>query len=542
MSLHPASCASAPPVPAAPVRRVLIAGGGTAGWMTAAALSKTLGPLLDVVLLESDEIGTVGVGEATIPSLQTFHSLLGLEERDFMAATQATFKLGIQFEGWRAAGQHYFHGFGLTGKDHWTAGFQHFWLKGRLHPECEAGDYALYSLEAQAARHSRFAHLPDDGLHYAYHLDATLYARFLRQFSEARGVKRLQGKIVSVQTDAELHTVRSLRLDSGAELTADLYIDCTGFASLLLGQALQVGYEDWSHWLFNDSAVAVQTASVAEPVPYTRSIAHPWGWQWRIPLQHRVGNGLVYSSRYATDEQARQALLGNLEGQPLTQPRVLRFRPGQRHQAWRGNCVAVGLSAGFLEPLESTSIYLIQRAIIRLLQMFPGAGIAAADVVEFNQQMRADIEHVRDFIVLHYHVTSRQDGAAASAHTPGDVGAPADGAGYWQACRDLDVPASLKHRIELFRETARVFRGAGELFSENSWVQVMLGQGLLPRQHHTVAQMMGSAELSRFLRDLRAQVNQTVMQLPAHAAYVQRYLGSRGGEQGHTGPVPREIR
>jgi len=487
------------------VRRVVIAGGGTAGWMAAAALAKTLGPLLDIALIESDEIGTVGVGEATIPSLQTFHSLLGIDERAFMAATQATFKLGIRFENWRDVGQHYFHGFGLTGKDHWTAGFQHFWLKARQ--QQRAADYGAYSLEAQAAQHSRFAHLPDDGLHYAYHLDATLYARFLRRFSEALGVRRIEGKIVKVHADPATQRISALQLDAGARIEGDLFIDCTGFRALLIGETLQVGYDDWSHWLFNDSAVAVQTESVGDALPYTRSIAHPWGWQWRIPLQHRVGNGLVYSSRFVGDEEARLALLAHVEGAPLMQPRVIRFRTGQRQQAWCGNCVAVGLAGGFLEPLESTSIYLIQRAIIRLLQLFPEAGIEPSDVAEFNQQMRADFEHVRDFIVLHYHVTDRQD------------------APYWQACRSMAIPAGLQHRIELFRQTGRVFRTAGELFSENSWVQVMLGQGLTPVQHHAVAHLMEDAELGRFLDGIRAAVDHTVAQMPTHQAYVSRYTG-----------------
>lgn len=491
-----------------PVRRIVIAGGGTAGWMVAAGLSRTLGKLLDIKLIESDEIGTVGVGEATIPSLLTFHSLLGIDERDFMAATQATFKLGIRFENWRSVDERYFHAFGLTGKDHWTAGFQHFWMKGRQRQL--AADYGAYCLEVQAALKGRFAHLPDGGMHYAYHLDATLYARFLRQFSEGFGVQRIEGKIVQVRTDALGEEIRSLRLDSGCEIEGDLFIDCTGFRGLLIGDALKVDYEDWSHWLFNDSAVAVQTASVDEAVPYTRSMAHGWGWQWRIPLQHRVGNGLVYGSRHIDDEQARQTLLAHVQGQVLTQPRVIRFRPGQRRQTWRGNCVSVGLASGFLEPLESTSIYLIQRGVIRLMQLFPAAGICDTDVAEFNQQTRADIEHIRDFIILHYHVTDRQD-------TP-----------YWHACRQMAIPASLRHRIDLFRETGRVFRVAGELFAENSWIQVMLGQGIVPEQHHQVADLMGDAELARFLEGIRSSVDHAVMQLPAHQAYVQGYCGAPG--------------
>ena len=490
----------------APVRRVVIAGGGTAGWMVAAGLSKTLGSLLNIQLIESDEIGTVGVGEATIPSLQTFHRLLGIDERAFMAATQATFKLGIRFEGWRNLGEDYFHGFGLTGKDHWTAGFQHFWLKGRQRQL--AADYGAYALEVQAAQLGRFAHLPDDGLNYAYHLDATRYAQYLRSFSVALGVQRIEGKIVDVQTDVSAQHIRGLRLDSGAWIEGDLFIDCTGFRGLLIGEALKVAYDDWSHQLFNDSAVAVQTASTSGALPFTRSIAHAWGWQWRIPLQHRVGNGLVYSSRFVSDDLARQTLLDHLDGEPLTPPRVLRFRPGQRQQAWRGNCVAIGLASGFLEPLESTSIYLIQRAVIRLLQLFPGEGVAQTDVHEFNQQTRADIEHIRDFIVLHYRVTNRRDSP------------------YWQACSSMAIPASLQHRMDLFADTGRVFRAPGELFSENSWVQVMLGQGLAPRQHHAVAHLMGDTELARFLADIRAQVDQTVAQMPLHQTYVERYLAA----------------
>ena len=510
MSPHPSAADATPSAapPQRPVRRVVIAGGGTAGWMTAAALSKTMGRLLDIRLIESDEIGTVGVGEATIPSLQTFHRLIGVDERSFMAATQATFKLGIRFEGWRQVGADYFHGFGLTGKDHWTAGFQHFWLKGRQRQL--AADYGTYSLEAQAARLGRFAHLPDDALHYAYHLDATRYAGFLRQLSEGWGVQRIEGRITQVQRDRAGGDIQSLRLDSGAEIEGDLFIDCTGFHALLIGQTLGVGYEDWSHWLFNDSALAVQTQAVGDALPYTRSMAHASGWQWRIPLQHRVGNGLVYSSKFMDEEQARHTLLSHLQGQTLTPPRAIRFRPGQREQAWRANCVAIGLAGGFLEPLESTSIYLIQRAIIRLLQMFPAGGIAPTDIAEFNRQMRADFEHVRDFIILHYKVTERRDSP------------------YWQACAALSVPPALQHRIALFEQTGRIFRVDGELFSENSWAQVMLGQGLVPSHHHPVAELMGDAELGQFLAGLQASAKQTAAKLPPHHDYLRRYCGNGG--------------
>jgi len=500
-----------------PVRRIVIAGGGTAGWMTAAALSKTLGRGLEITLIESDEIGTVGVGEATIPTLLTFHGLLGLNEQEFMAATQATFKLGIQFEHWRQTDEHYLHSFGLSGKDHWTAGFQHFWLKGAQRGL--AADYGDYCLEHLAAREGRFAHLPRAGMNYAFHLDAGRYARFLRGFSEPYGVRRLEGRIVDVRCDAPSGHIQALRLDSGVEIEGDLFIDCTGFRALLIGQTLGVGFEDWSEWLHCDSAVAVQTASVGDAVPYTRSIAHGAGWRWRIPLQHRVGNGIVYSSRHLDDAQATATLLDSVLGETLTTPRVIRFKPGQRLATWRGNCVAIGLSSGFLEPLESTSIHLIQRGITRLMQMFPAAGISPADVAEYNRQTRAEIEHIRDFIILHYHVTNRQD-------TP-----------FWRHCREMSIPATLQHRIALFRETARVFREPGELFAENSWIQVMLGQGIVPQQHHPVADLMGDAELSQFLGNIHQGIHKTVGQLPPHHVYVQTYCGAPDREAARAGAV-----
>ena len=486
-----------------PVRRIVIAGGGTAGWMVAAAISKTLGKLLDIKLIESDEIGTVGVGEATIPTLLMYNRLLEINEQEFMAATQATFKLGIGFENWRNVGENYVHSFGMTGKDHWTAGFQHFWLKGRERKI--ATDYGDYCLELRASLENKFAHLPRNGMNYAFHLDAGLYAKFLRRFAEGFGVKRIEGKIAEVKTDEKSGFIHSLKLDNGDVVEGDLFIDCTGFRGLLIGNALHVGYEDWSHYLFCDSAVALQTEAVGPAIPYTRSIARDAGWQWRIPLQHRVGNGMVYCSRYLADEQARQGLLANIEGKVLTEPRVIKFRPGQRRQTWKRNCVAIGLSSGFLEPLESTSIHLIQRCTLRLMQMFPGDGIRQSDIDEFNRQTNDEIEHIRDFIVLHYHVTNRQD-------TP-----------FWRACRSMDIPASLRHRIELFRETGRVFRVPNELFAENSWIQVMLGQGIEPQQHHPVADLMGDEELSGFLNGIKSQVDRTVAQLPSHQAYVEQY-------------------
>jgi tryptophan halogenase len=485
------------------IKKVVIAGGGTAGWMAAAAISKILGKVLDITLIESDAIGTVGVGEATIPPLVTFHRLLDISEQEFMAATQGTFKLGIAFENWRDVNEDYIHSFGETGHDHWTAGFQHFWLKDR-----ERGSdikYGEYCLELKAAQENKFAHLPKGGMNYAYHIDATLYAKFLRKFSEKFGVKRVEGKIVQVSQRPEDGYIQSLTLDSGKVIEGDLFIDCTGFIGLLIEQTLHTGYEDWSHWLPCDSAIAVQTESVIEAIPYTRSIAREFGWQWRIPLQHRVGNGMVYCSGYLNDDDAKQKLLENIVGERLTKPFQIKFRTGQRLRTWNKNCVALGLASGFLEPLESTSIHLIQRGVLRLLQMFPMMGIKQSDVDEYNRHGQFEIERIRDFIVLHYKVTNRNDSA------------------FWRHCQSMTIPDSLAQRIELFRETARVFKVPNELFGENSWIQVMLGQGMSPEQYHPVVDVMGEEELTRFMQGIKSNVDRTVAKLPKHQAYVEQY-------------------
>ena len=488
------------------IKKVVIAGGGTAGWMVAALLSETIGKVVDIRLIESDEIGTVGVGEATIPPLVRYHKLCKINENEFMAAVEATFKLGIAFENWRDVNEDYIHSFGNTGVDHWTAGFQHLWLSG--HQKGIATDYGDYCLELRAAEENKFAHLPKNGLNYAYHLDASLYAKFLRKLSEKNNTQRVEGKIVKVNTDPESGFITSLTLESGEDIEGDLFVDCTGFRGLLIEQTLHAGYEDWSHWLPCDSAVAVQTESTGPAIPYTRSIAREAGWQWRIPLQSRVGNGMVYCSRYISDEEAREQLLANVEGKLLTEPRVIKFRPGQRLKQWSKNCVAVGLASGFLEPLESTSIHLIQRNTIRMLRMFPHDRIVQADIDEFNRQARVDIETIRDFIILHYCVTNRKD-------TP-----------FWRYCRSMEIPDSLAHRIRLFRETGRVFRLEGELFAENSWIQVMLGQGIVPEQYHPVVDVMDDEELKSFLDQIKSNVDKTVSQLPTHDAYVRDYCKS----------------
>ncbi len=486
-----------------PIRRIVIAGGGTAGWMVAAGLSKSIGKQYEIRLVESEEIGTVGVGEATIPTLHFMHEILDIDEKEFMQATQATFKLGISFENWRNVNENYFHSFGKTGKSHWTAGFQHFWLEGRKRGL--ASDYGDYCLELRAALDNRFATLPDNGINYAYHFDATLYGQYLRRFSEGLGVERIEGKIAKVHADAQSGYITGLTLDGGTLLEGDLFIDCTGMRSLLLGETLGVGYESWAHWLPCDSAVATQTSLVGDAVPYTRSIAHPWGWQWRIPLQHRVGNGLVYSSKHLSDDEAKAALLANVQGEVLRPPRVIKFTPGQREVVWKHNCIAIGLSSGFLEPLESTSIHLIQKGMTRLIQLFPVDGICQSDIDEYNNQSRAAIENIRDFVILHYHVTNRTDSQ------------------FWRDCREMEVPEHLRLRIQQFRDTARVVISADELFAENSWIQVMMGQGISPKAHHPITRQMDDRNLSDFLGEVRKDVARTLMKLPKHQAYINQF-------------------
>ena len=485
-----------------PVKRVVIAGGGTAGWMAAAAVSRLLGKTLDITLVESEEIGTVGVGEATIPTLLSFHQMLDIGEQEFMAAVQGTIKLGISFENWLDIGHRYIHSFGFSGKDQKTAGFQHFWLRGRK--DGIASGYEDYCFELKAALADRFAHLPRGGINYAYHMDASLYAKYLRQFSERHGARRVEGKIAEVLTDAESGYITALKMEDGSAIEGDFFIDCTGFRALLIGQTLGVGFEDWSHWLLNDSALAAQTTAVRDAVPYTRSIAWTAGWQWRIPLQHRVGNGIVYSSRYTTDEEAREEFLSSIEGEIIKQPWPVRFKPGRRERCWEKNCVALGLAGSFIEPLESTTIHLIQRGITHLLQNFPQV-VSQSAVAQYNDQLNSELQHVRDFVVLHYALSNRRD-------TP-----------YWEYVANMTLPPSLQHRIDLFRETGNVFYTPGELFAENSWVQVMMGQGVTPRQHHPTADAMGEAELKRFLDDIRSHTLKNVEGLPTHMDYLRSY-------------------
>ncbi|WP_074904324.1 tryptophan halogenase family protein [Microbulbifer thermotolerans] len=488
------------------IKKLVILGGGTAGWMTAALAAKVLGKVIDITLVESDRIGTVGVGEATIPPIIHFNRALGIDEREFLTATKGTIKLGIQFENWLQRGDSYMHAFGSIGKNLAFCDFHHIWNRSRL--SGDTSSFWDYSLNYQAAINNKFAPLTHiqgtnlPGISYAYHFDAGLYAQFLRRYSEGRGVKRIEGMVKEVRVRSDNGFIQGLLLESGLEIDGDLFVDCTGMAALLIEKTLGVGYEAWSQWLPCDRAMAVPSASAKPIVPYTRSIAHEAGWQWRIPLQHRTGNGLVYSSKHWSDDRAREALMSNLDGEPLAEPRVIPFRTGRRGEQWCRNVVSIGLSSGFLEPLESTSIHLIQTAATRLMKMFPHRGIRAEEVAEFNRQSRVEIEHIRDFIILHYKANQRRD------------------SDFWRDCEAMGVPDTLSEKVELFRRTGKVFRDYDDLFSEAAWQQVMIGQGIVPEDYHPVADALSDEQLGDLMASLRTLIDGTVNSLPEHEQYL----------------------
>ncbi|QHJ12391.1 Flavin-dependent tryptophan halogenase PrnA [Paraglaciecola mesophila] len=489
------------------IKHIVIAGGGTAGWMTAAAFGKLFGKNIKVTLVESDAIPTVGVGEATIPTLHLFHDLLKIKEADFMAATNATFKLGIKFENWYEKQQAYIHSFGHFNHGCWAAGFQHFWLRGqKLGVASEIGDYCPEHL---ACRLGKFATAPKQERNHAFHLDAGLYATFLRHIAQRSGVNRVEGKIQQVDLNYDSGFIQSLTLADGQCISGDLFIDCTGFRGLLIEQALNTGYEDWSHWLPCDSAVAVQTELLETSAPYTRSIAHDAGWQWQIPLQNRMGNGMVFCSKYISDEDAKTHLLSKLQGQPLNTPRIIKFKTGVRRKLWNKNCVAIGLAGGFIEPLESTSIHLIQQSVIRLMQSLPSIHMESAIVDKFNATMRSEIDNIRDFIVLHYHATARRDSA------------------FWRYCKDMPIPKTLQERMQQFAQSGHVHQGQGELFGEASWLQVMLGQGITPSTYHPIVDLMPAQELTDFLTSIKQQTARRVGSLPDHLAFIRHYCPSK---------------
>jgi tryptophan halogenase len=490
------------------IHKLVIVGGGTAGWMSAALLSKMFGETLAITLIESDEIGTVGVGEATIPPILTFNDALKIDEADFLRRTGGTIKLGIEFQNWGRVGDRYMHAFGGIGHHYGLSPFVHYFLRAK---ELGSADSLWdYSLNARAAYAGKFAHLPRiegtplAGLNYAYHFDAGLYARYLREIAERQSVIRRQGKIVDVQLRSHDGLVEHVLLQDGSTEAADFFIDCSGFRSILLGEAMQVGYLDWSHWLPCDRAVAVQTENRGKPKPYTQSIAHSAGWQWRIPLQHRTGNGHVYSSRHISDDEATATLLGNLEGPAITEPRPIRFKAGRRERFWRKNVVAIGLSSGFLEPLESTSIHLIQSAVVKLATLFPNSSLDTRYGEEFDRQMVAEYDSIRDFIILHYHANQRTDSA------------------MWRDCRAMEVPESLSRRIQLFEHTGRIFREQNELFHEVGWLQVMVGQNIVPRRYDHMADALPANELREFLSNLKVVMAGAVNRLPPHAEFLAR--------------------
>ena len=495
------------------VTEIVIVGGGTAGWMTAAALSKVLTRDYRITLVESEDIGTVGVGEGTIPMIKLFNQALELDEAEFVRKTQASFKLGIHFVDWWRKGESYIHGFGKIGRDLGVVPFHHYWLK--LHQQGRAGPLDDYSINCRAAQAMKF--LPGDperpnsplaDLAYAFHFDAGLYARFLREYSEARGVQRIEGKIASVALRGEDGFVESVTLEDGTVVGGQLFIDCSGFRGLLIEETLKTGYEDWTHWLPCDRAIAVPCASAKDGItPYTRSTARPAGWQWRIPLQHRIGNGHVFCSRYMSEDEATALLLCNLDGEALAEPRTLRFTTGKRNKTWHRNVVAIGLSSGFMEPLESTSIYLIQSAIARLTAFFPHNGFEQADIDEFNAHSDFETIKIRDFLILHYHATQRDDSP------------------FWDYCRTMDVPESLRRKMDLFESNGRIFREHTEMFAEVNWIMVMLGQGLQPRGYHALVDMLPDDHLDRFVGGVRGVIDNCVANMPTHDAFLQRLAG-----------------
>ena len=499
------------PVPAEPIRNVVIVGGGTAGWMTAAAMSRMLDlRSISVTLVESDQIGTVGVGEATIPTLLNFNELLGINEADFMRETKATFKLGIEFIDWARIGKRYIHPFGTYGLDRPEVKFHQMWLK--LQQEgAPIGDIGDYNLTLLAAQLGRFGRQPSrsglPAIRYAYHLDAGLYARYLRDYAERRGVTRVEG-IIATAERLESGFVSSVSLEDGRQLHGDLFVDCSGFRGLLIADVLGAELEDWSRWLPCDRAVTQPSQSRGPLFPLTRSNADAAGWRWRIPLQHRVGNGYVYSSAHLSDDMAAERLAITLDGPAIAEPRLIRFKTGCRRTQWDHNVIAIGLSSGFIEPLESTSIHLIQTAISRLLLLFPDSSFDQSLVDEFNRSSRLEYEQVRDFIILHYKASVRSD-------TP-----------FWRQCRDMAIPESLQHKIDLFRSGGRIFRFKDELFTENSWLAVMLGQEIAPVGHDPVADTIPGAEMEKALLSLRSATHQAATTLPDHAEFIQTYCAA----------------
>ena len=494
------------------INKMVIVGGGTSGWIAAASLAKFLGNTVKIVLIESDAIGTVGVGEATIPQIRKLNGTLGLDEAEFIRATKGSFKLGIEFNDWGHLGESYLHTFGDPGIDLSGLKFHHYWLRAQQQDGFE-GSLWDYSLHSRAAYESKFAPVQRvgktqmGGLSYAYHFDAGLYAKHLRKLAETLGVIRQEGRVVDVKLETESGFIQSVQLENGEHIGGDLFIDCSGFRALLIGDALGVGYEDWSEFLPCNRAVAIGCEATQPLLPYTKSTAREAGWQWRIPLQNRTGNGHVYCDKFMDQETATTRLLENLDGQEIGSPKQLSFTTGRRKAFWAKNCVSLGLSSGFLEPLESTSIHFVQSHVSRLLEFFPDKNFGPATRAEYNRIVGKEFELVRDFLVLHYKQTRRDDTE------------------FWRYCANMKVPESLTHKMELFAETGHIYREIDDLFRESSWVQVMLGQGIMPRAYHRMADKISEAQLERFLLDVKGLITKTVAPLPGHADFIAKNIG-----------------
>jgi tryptophan halogenase len=505
-----------------PIRKLIIVGGGTAGWMAAAACARVLSALpdLEIILIESDAIGTVGVGEATIPQITLFNALLGIEEAEFVRATNATYKLGIEFVDWTRLGHRYVHPFGFYGIDMGGIEFHHHWLKSQaLGDDHGLGDY---SLGVAAGLAGRFTHprpeqpnSPLSRISYAFQFDAGLYAGYLRGLAEANGVRRVEGRIIDVAQDGESGFVDAVVLESGERIDGDLFLDCSGFRGLLIEGAMQAGFEDWTHWLPCDRAIAVPCESNGDQRPLTRSTARTAGWQWRIPLQHRTGNGYVYSSAHISDDEAAATLMANLDGAPLADPRPLRFTAGHRRKAWVKNVIALGLAGGFLEPLESTSIHLVQTGIARLMTWFPSRSFAQAEIDAYNRLSEQEYIDIRDFLVLHYKATERNDSP------------------FWDYCRNLDPPAGLVRKLDLFRSSGRILREHNELFTETSWLSVMVGQGIEPIAFHPLANVYPDDETLKRLAHIREVITTTTSLMPSQAEFLQSSGGASGQQLRH---------
>lgn len=489
------------------IERVVIVGGGTAGWIAAAALSKLIGSVVAITLIESDDIGTIGVGEATIPQLRRLNAVLDIDENAFVRETKGTFKLGIEFNNWGAVGERYLHTFGDAGINVANLHFHQYWLRYRAEGGTQSlWDFSLHHKVAYANKFGcmdRIGNTSMTGLSYAFHFDASLYARFLRGVAEASGVVRLEGKVVDVECNGETGYLEAVQLAGGVRVAGDLFVDCSGFRGLLIGQAMGVGYQDWSHWLPCNSAIAVGSAASEPLVPYTKATAHQAGWQWRIPLQHRTGNGHVFCDAFVSEAEATATLLDHLDSAPLGDPKRLRFTTGRRKEFWHKNVVSLGLASGFLEPLESTSIHLIQSNVSRLIELFPTRDFHASNIAEYNRQVGHEYDLIRDFLILHYHLTRRDDSE------------------FWRYCANMPVPDSVKLKMSLFADSGLLYKDAEDLFRESSWVQVMLGQGIVPARFSVRANRISSEQLSNMMGDIRQIIEKAAASLPAHQAFIE---------------------